>query len=159
MDRAEDIKGRLCCDIGCGMGLTALVAAELGAVVAGVDVEQEALEYCLLNARANFVKPGAFICMDIGAPAVARGAFELAWGGDVIYEKAIFGPFLNFLDAGLAEAGRCWLAEPGRGIFHAFAAFARKRGWRLHPLREERVRAVYDGEPAKQVTIWEIRRS
>lgn len=158
VDNGAAIKGRLCCDIGCGLGFTALVAANQGAVVAGVDLEVEALEYCLLNARANAITPSAFLCMDIGKPAFAKGAFQLAWGGDVIYERAIFRPFLDFLDRSLAKDGACWLAEPGRGIFHAFKTLACDAGWRLTPLREMKVGAIYKGEPAKLVSIWEMRR-
>lgn len=158
VDSAGIIKGRRCCDIGCGLGLTALVAASVGAVVAGVDLQPEALQYCRLNAGANAVSPAALVCMDIGSPALARGAFQLAWGGDVIYEKAIFRPFLEFLDLILAKDGVCWIAEPGRGIFHSFKTLACDAGWRLSPLREMKVRAIYEKEPAKPVTIWEMRR-
>ena len=56
-ERRAEIAGRPCLDLGCGLGLTAMVGQWLGAQVIGMDYEEEALRFASLNARHNGVSP------------------------------------------------------------------------------------------------------
>ena len=57
--RRESLRGQPCLDLGCGIGLTALVAQWLGANVIGMDYEPEALRFARRNAEHNAVpQPG-----------------------------------------------------------------------------------------------------
>lgn len=158
-DRAAEIKGRMCCDLGCGLGLTTLLAHRLQSEIIGVDVEAAALEWCALNAALNNCARPGLVCMDICRTAIRRDMIWRAWAGDIIYERAMFRPFLECLAWILAPRGCVWIAEPGRGLFLSFLELAQGSGWRCEALKTVKVKALYDGEPGKQVTIWELTRS
>ena len=60
----DDIKGRSCLDMGCGLGFTALLGQWLGAEVTAMDYEKEALEYAKINAVLNGIEGVNFTVMD-----------------------------------------------------------------------------------------------
>ena len=51
--QGEGLRGRTCLDAGCGLGLSALVAASFGARVLAFDYEAEALRFARKNAALN----------------------------------------------------------------------------------------------------------
>ena len=81
------IQGRACLDVGCGIGLTALVGKSLGAHVLAMDYEPEALRYAAKNAAQNGVESPLWVCMDWARPALAEASMNLVWGGDIMYER------------------------------------------------------------------------
>lgn len=161
-ERRGDIAGRPCLDMGCGLGLTAMAGALLGARVLGMDHEPEALRFARRNAEINGIPGAAWAVMDWRRPATARGAFDFVWGGDVMYERDFAGPVLRFLDHVLAPGGAVWLAEPGRTVFDHFLRALNGGGngvrWSSRPVCERRVEPVAAQPVPVTVRIRELRR-
>ncbi|WP_018125196.1 class I SAM-dependent methyltransferase [Desulfovibrio oxyclinae] len=113
---AELVRGRKCLDVGCGLGLTALVAADLGAEVVAFDYIPRALHYAHVNAKLNDVQQPLWMAMDWRYPAVTPESFDFIWAGDVLYEKRFFDPLTALFRHALAPGGRIWIGEPVRTV-------------------------------------------
>lgn len=71
-------KGQSVFDVGCGSGILSIIAVKLGAgYAAAVDVDPNAVEYTLDNARKNGVDPEQYTCLtgDIISDAAFRRQF------------------------------------------------------------------------------------
>ena len=134
-------------DLGCGMGLTGLVAAALGARVTLADLEPPALLLARLNTlpyrdRAHVRK------VDWRRDRLNE-RFDLILGADVLYERAQWGFLEPFWLAHLAPAGSVLLGEPGRQTGDLFPDWITARGWSLErfeqpvPTREKPVRVFH----------------
>lgn len=136
------VAGRACLDAGCGLGLSALVAASAGARVLAFDYEAQALAYAGRNAELN-LRPGEarplFAVLDWRAPAVPKGAAEVILGADILYERRFFEPVADFLEHALAPGGRVFIADPERSVSANVAARLRAKGWRVDTAHTARV--------------------
>lgn len=112
-ERRAEIAGRPCLDLGCGLGLTAMVGQWLGAQVIGMDYEEEALHFASLNARHNGVSSPLWTVMDWRQPAVRPRSIFRLWGGDIMYEKRFVAPVMHFLSHVLADDGGPGWPSPG----------------------------------------------
>lgn len=157
--QAGDIAGRHCLDLGCGLGLTALVGSALGAHVTAVDYEEDALRFAALNARLNDAPKALWTLMDWRRPAVARGCMERIWGGDIMYETRFVQPVLRFLDHALTPDGLAWVAEPGRGVYDAFLHALRSVGLEGRRVFTSPVEPIYAQPVPVTVQVWELRRT
>ena len=155
--KAEDIKNKICLELGCGLGFTAIIGQQLGAEMLASDYELAALEYCRRNAAVNMA-PLLCIAMDWRAPALAQGSLERLWGADVIYEKRFIDPVLDLADYILAEKGLAWFAEPGRAIFDLFRQKAAARGYDMADVFSCQVSDPH--APSRKIhnTVWELSR-
>lgn len=155
MQRA-DIEGQTCIDLGCGLGLTAMVGQWLGAKVLAMDYEREALHFARKNAVHNTVPQPLWTVMDWRRPAVARGCMSRVWGGDIMYEARFVTPVLDFLEYVLAPGGKAWVAEPCRTVYEAFRAGFLQRGWSGKRVYSQVVDPLY-AQPARvTVHVWEL---
>lgn len=157
--RQEEIAGRLCLDLGCGLGLTALVGQWLGARVMAVDYEEEALRFAARNATLNQVSQPLWTLMDWRRPAVRAESMARIWGGDIMYETRFVAPVLRFLGHALAPDGAVWVAEPGRTVYEAFLHALQSGGWQGRRVYSERVEPLYAQPVPVTAQIWEIRRA
>lgn len=155
--RRTDISGRPCLDLGCGLGLTALVGQWLGARVLALDYEEAALRFARRNADINGVTQPLWTLMDWRRPGLARGAFARIWGGDIMYEKRFVAPVLRLLGHALAPGGAVWVAEPGRTVYEAFRHALSAESWTARRVHAARV-AAPDGQGTPTVAIWELTR-
>lgn len=153
--RRGDIAGRACLDLGCGLGLTALVGQWLGARVLAMDYEEAALGFARRNAAINGVAQPLWALMDWRRPALARGAFARIWGGDIMYEKRFVAPVLRLLAHALASDGVAWVAEPGRTVYEAFRHALAQAGWSGRRVHSATV-ASPDGQGRPTIGIWEL---
>jgi len=112
----EPLNGRACLDIGCGLGLTGIVGAWLGARVVGMDHQWPAVYFCRENAALNGVTGPLWVQMDWRAPGFRPHAFDFMWGGDIVYETRFYQPLTKLFKDHLAPGGRIWLAEPKRSV-------------------------------------------
>lgn len=156
--RKREIEGRPCLDLGCGLGLTAMVGQAAGAKVLALDYERKAIACCRQNSLLNHVPGIAWVVMDWRFPALGQGAFERLWAGDIMYERRFMEPVLKFFERALAPGGKVWLAEPGRKIFGEFLALLPDRGWRAAKVFEQRLEAVRPQKELIGVRIWEMDR-
>ncbi len=157
--RQAEIAGRICLDLGCGLGLTALVGSLLGARVLGLDYEAEALHFAARNAAHNGLAPGPlWAVMDWRRPAVRPGAAARIWGGDIMYEKRFVAPVMRFLEHALSPDGVAWLAEPGRNVYEAFLQALHGGGWQGRRVFGAEVAPLYAQPVPVTVHVWEISR-
>lgn len=159
--RADELAGRACLDMGCGLGLTALVAHSLGAKVVGMDYEKAALDYASLNAALNGSRNGfagepLWAVVDWRIPAFQRGAFDFIWGGDIMYERRFVTPVLDCLEYALAPGGKVWLAEPNRNVYDDFRGALTRRGWRSVKIMSGMVDPLHVQKHKVSVSLWEL---
>lgn len=157
-ENRKRIAGRLCLDLGCGLGFTAMVGSWLGARVVGMDYEPEALAFARANAAANAVPQPLWAAMDWRAPALVPAGLECVWGGDIMYENRFVEPVFTFLDYALAPQGVAWMAEPGRGAYEHFMRALLRRGWRSRRVAESKVASLHVQEVPVSVKLWELSR-
>ena len=155
---AAKIAGKPALDLGCGIGLTALIGSMLGARVIGMDYEPEALAYAQKNAVRNHVPQPCWTVMDWRRPAVQRHALPFIWGGDVMYETRFAAPILNFLDHALSADGTVWIAEPCRSVYDTFRTMAINRKWVCRCVLETSIPAIIPQPRPVPVRIWELTR-
>lgn len=125
----EQVDGRRCVDMGCGLGLTALVGSWLGARVAAFDYELEPLVFAARNARHNDVANPLWLQMDWRDPGIAGDSADFVWGGDIVYEKRFIEPVGAFVDHVLRPQGKAWIAEPNRSIGPHFIEWMNGHGF------------------------------
>jgi predicted nicotinamide N-methyase len=156
--KREAIRGRLCVDMGCGLGLTALVAQWLGARVLAMDYEPEALRCARDNAAANNIASPLWTVMDWRRPALAPRSASYLWGGDIMYEARFASPLLDFMEHTLASGGCAWVAEPCRSVYDVFRSALHSRGWAGRCVHEQYVEALYAQPVPVTVRVWELTR-
>jgi predicted nicotinamide N-methyase len=151
----QDLAGLSCLDLGCGLGLSALVASSRGAKVVGMDYEREALYFAARNARLNAVPNPLWVCMDWNRPGFAPASFDRIWGGDVFYEQRFFEPLELLLLRCLAPGGRAWFGDPERTVSQGVWPRFTRRGWRVR----NQGQVVVPFEQARMtVNLWELSR-
>lgn len=151
----QELRGRRCLDLGCGLGLSALQASSLGAQVVGMDFERDALHFAARNARINSVSSPLWVCMDWNRPGFKPGSFDRIWGGDVFYEQRFFDPLEKLLLHCLAPGGRVWFGDPERSVSSTVWARFIRRGWQV----KNQGREVVPFEQARMtVNVWELSR-
>jgi len=157
-DKGGFLKGRICLDMGCGLGLTAMAASALGARVVAMDYEKDALAYAYKNAVSNNVPQPLWTAMDWRGPAVRANSIDCIWGGDIMYEQRFVDPVLRFIGHALAPGGRVWMAEPNREVYRYFRSALFHEGWTAKPVYTGRLAAIYEQPERVSVTLWEIAR-
>ena len=150
---ADRLAGRTCLDVGCGLGLTGMVAADVGARVVAFDYEWPAVSFARRNADLNNAPQALWTVMDWREPAVRAGAFEFIWAGDVLYEKRFFSPLIRLFRHALAPGGRIWVGEPVRTVSRPVWDALRGQGFAAEKLAVEKVALC--GQNAT-VNLWEV---
>ncbi|UIJ39067.1 class I SAM-dependent methyltransferase [Desulfobaculum bizertense] len=125
----ERIQHARCVDMGCGLGLSALCAAQCGAQVLALDYEFEPLVYAAETQRRLGIPPVTWAVMDWRKPALAQHSADFVWGGDIVYEPSFVETVAEFLDWSLVPGGRAWIVEPNRVVARPFKGAIEQRGW------------------------------
>lgn len=149
----ESLSGKPCLDLGCGLGLTGMIASSIGAQVVAFDYEWPAVRFARHNADLNGVPQPLWMLMDWREPAVKEGAFEFIWGGDVLYEKKFFEPLIQLFRYALSPGGKIWIGEPVRTVSKPVWDELRDEGFVPKKLTVEKVALC--GQNAT-VNLWEI---
>lgn len=132
----DEISGRPCLELGCGMGLSAMAGAAAGGHVTAVDYEERAIAHAAANAAANAV-PVSLAVMDWRRPCLAEGRFDLIWGSDILYETRFYAPLVALFRTLPAPGGRIWLSEPMRQVSRPVWGRLVADGFRVRQLHEE----------------------
>ena len=156
VEHSTRISGKICLDLGCGLGLTAMVGAIAGGKVLGLDYEKQALFYAMKNAAVNESPPVLWAAMDWRTPAVLPKTASFIWAGDIVYEKRFVEPVLHFLEYALADDGVVWISEPGRTIYNLFAEAVQASTLTATCVKRTTVQAL-EGHTVP-INIWEITR-
>lgn len=158
LDQCRDrVQGKACLDVGCGLGLSACVAADAGARVIGLDYILDALRYARANTEENEVNLAPlWVQMDWRRPGLKPRCFDLIWGADIFYEKRFAKPLVRLFEHVLAPGGRVWLAEPERSVSSGAWELLRGAGWEVR-------RATHKVVPTEgytvNINIWEAQKS
>lgn len=144
--RADLLSGRICLDIGCGLGVTAMLAGSLGARVVAMDLELPALGFARENAYINNVPPIGLVRMDWRNFGFKAGVFDFIWAADILYETRFSEPLADLLRYCVRDGGRVWIADPERNISRDIWACFEKNGFNINELTREE--AVINGHIA-----------
>ncbi len=128
----ENLTGRRVIELGCGVGLPAVVALAGGAEVTATDHYEAALDFVCYNARVNLggYQPGVRL-LDWHAPEVeGLGLFDLVLAADVLYEARNVQALAALIPTLLAPGGELLLADPRRKDTPDFLEEMLKRGFR-----------------------------
>ncbi|MBI9112621.1 methyltransferase [Maridesulfovibrio ferrireducens] len=132
------IKGKKCLDLGCGLGLTAIIGVSLGAEVVAFDYEYPPLIFAKGNAVLNGTTQPLWLQMDWREMALAENSFDYIWGGDILYEKRFFEPLEKLFRQVLKPEGTIWMAEPVRDVSTPVWERLESLGWKTSlPLTEK----------------------
>ncbi len=99
-------------EIGCGSGFLSILAAKLGASVTATDINPEAVETTIQNAKANSISLNAF-CSDLFANV--KGSFDF-----IIFNA----PYLPDQDSGIAGKEQ-WSIHQNGNIIERFISECR----------------------------------
>lgn len=153
MRNRENITGKRCLDLGCGLGLTGMIAANLGAEVVAFDYEWPAVRFALHNGQVNKVVQPLWTVMDWRQPALKDHSFDYIWGGDVLYEKRFFEPLKRLFRSALAREGAIWIGEPVRTVSRPVWEELEADGFNTERIMTEKVALC--GQNAT-VNLWQI---
>jgi predicted nicotinamide N-methyase len=106
-------------ELGCGLGLPGLVAAQRGWRVLAIDRAPVALTFLRASADANDLANVHTIVADATRPPV-RERFDLVLAAEILYERTAFDAFAATIAALLAPSGRALLTDAGRVDTRAF---------------------------------------
>jgi predicted nicotinamide N-methyase len=131
------LAGQRVLELGCGLGLPAIVAAKAGGHVLATDCAHDALAFVARNARRNDARVETAV-MTWTTPSEIRrhGTFDLVLAADVLYEERNAAPLLAMLDRAVAEGGTALVADPGRLYAAAFLSAARSGPWCLETVSD-----------------------
>ena len=129
-------------ELGCGLGLGAIVAAKLSAKVLATDNHPDMSEMFQHNARINQVDIDyrAYDWKDEASP----GLFDVVIASDVLYEPAACALLADAIHRTLAPGGLAIVTDPGRPHVPRFVKKVIHRG---HTVSEERRRPMPQPDP------------
>jgi predicted nicotinamide N-methyase len=118
----RSLRGRRTLELGCGLGLPSIAAAQAGGRVVASDWSPEAIAAAAANAERNGVAVETLLCSWAApGPLVERAPWDLVLAADVLYERRNVPLLLDLLPRLGAEV---WLADPGRPPAPEFLAGA-----------------------------------
>lgn len=124
------IKGKYALEIGGGLGLPALVAAALGAIVISTDYLSDAVDFARQNAERNGIRNMTFQTLD-WRNASGIDPCEVLLASDVAYERRQFEPLLRAFETLVRPGGLVLLSEPNRYIAEPLIGALSDRGYTL----------------------------
>jgi predicted nicotinamide N-methyase len=155
--QSTGLSGMSLLELGCGLGLAGIAAAQSGASVIMTDYEEDALMFARYNAALNLAPKVltrvTFRNLDWRA-AEMNGKFDMIIGADIVYERGNFEPLLSLVARLLAPGGTLLLTDPGREIGRDFIFRAERERFSVS---EERVPVNHRGTELT-VFLWELAR-
>ncbi len=139
---ADRLAGRHVVELGCGLGLPAVVAARGGARVTATDWQRAPLAIAARSAADNGVRL-AGVQMDWRAPAL-RARFDLCLGADVAYDADHEAALVAALAQLTRRGGAVWLADSVNTTRPTLTARLTAAGFET---RSEQVCEHEDGRP------------
>jgi len=133
-------------ELGCGLGLSSLVAHRRGAQVTASDCHPLTHSFLDENTRLNGLSPltyrhglwGQAALREDGLPVLTQtrdtqltGVFDLIVGSDILYERDDKGALAGFINAHAAPHAQVWVIDPNRGNRSAFHQHMARAGFAL----------------------------
>jgi len=132
-------------ELGCGIGLPAIVAALKGFAVTASDYEEDALEGVRYNADRNGAPALETLLLDWRRLPDDLGLFDLVVAADVLYEKHHADALAAVVARTLAPGGLALVADPGRARAVNFEPAIRAAGLGVVKQRPRRPNGVASG--------------
>ncbi len=119
IDNCIDARDQTVLDLGCGLGLTGIVAAQKGGRVTFADKEAGALSFARENAQLNGCMQYKTRLLDFTQDRL-KIRFGLILGAEILYDRLTFPVLVRFLAAHLSPTGRAMLADAKRTDTQSF---------------------------------------
>ena len=118
---ARSLRGARTLELGCGLGLVSIAAAQAGGRVLATDWSEDAIAFTQDNARRNGITVET-ARVDWSEPdaIIAKAPWQLVLGSDVLYERRNVDQMLELLPKLVDRTGEVWIADPGRQTSMAF---------------------------------------
>ena len=123
-----NFKGKKILELGSGLGLAGVASGLSNGTVTFSDYEQEALNFCKLNAEINGLEDYRVNFLD-WTDIKELESYDIIIAADVIYEKEQQELILNILNSFLSVGGKFYLAEPNRKIAFDFFNLIKNNGF------------------------------
>jgi predicted nicotinamide N-methyase len=118
---ARSLRGARTLELGCGLGLVSIAAAQAGGRVLATDWSAEAVRFAKDNAERNGIHiETAVVDWSAPEPILNRAPWQLVLGSDVLYERRNVDQMLDLLPRLVDRTGEVWIADPGRQTSVAF---------------------------------------
>lgn len=145
-----DCRGKRIVDIGCGLGLTSIVAAKRGGAVVAFDLDPHAVEISRANATLNGCRIDV-IQADLRTLTLPNQV-DYAFAADVTYDPALQIAVADFLHRHLVPGGQGWCAESVRTLDTGMQKACATRGL---PVSEHEVRERDEGRdvPVRMICV------
>jgi predicted nicotinamide N-methyase len=142
-------------ELGCGVGLVALAAANAGFSVLATDYYAEALEFAAENARLNGIPGISTRLIDWRNFPADLGRFDVVLASDVLYERPNAALVATALARSLAEDGVALVTDPGRKPAAQFPQVCAEHGLEVAKVDEVPVAGAV---APLTVHVYEVRR-
>jgi predicted nicotinamide N-methyase len=112
---ARSLRGARTLELGCGLGLVSIAAAQAGGRVLATDWSAEAVRFTRDNAARNDVQLESEV-VDWSRPEMLleRAPWQFVLGSDVLYERRNVDQMLDLLPRLVDRTGEVWISDPGR---------------------------------------------
>ena len=151
----HDGSGLRLLELGCGIGLPAIVAARRGFAATASDYEEDALEAVRYNADRNAAPGLAVRLLDWRDLPADLGSFDRVVAADVLYERHHATALAAVLARTLAPAGIGLVADPGRARAADFEPACRAVGLTVEKQPARRPRGATGGP---EIDLYLLRR-
>jgi len=143
-------------DLGCGLGLVSLVAAEVGAKMLAMDYLPQILKFARKSAQLNNREGIFHLVGNWQHPPFQGQSLDFVLASDIFYERRFFEPLNTFFVHVLKPDGFIWLSNPLRDVSKDSIDFLRQKGWRVRQLAEDKVH-LHNQSPV--VSVFELQLS
>lgn len=141
-------------ELGCGIGLPALVAAGRGHEVVATDYYAEALEFVLANAGLNELPTLSTHVLDWRNPD-DLGRFDVVAAADVLYERPSVPLVAAMLDRYLTDDGIGYVTDPQRNAASGFADECRRLGLKVNCF----IRTVQENDKPRPIDLYVVKKN
>ena len=127
---ARDLTGIHAIELGCGVGLSTIVALARGAAVLATDHYEAALDFTAHNAGTNLDREPDTALLDWRTPDIeGLGTFDLVLAADVLYERKNAAALAELVPKLLAPEGEAVFADPRRDEAPVFLGALEGKGF------------------------------
>ena len=111
-----DCTDQIVLDLGCGLGLTGIIASLKGAQVTFADKEAEAVSFASANAELNGCSQYTARQLDFTEDTIDTidQRFSLILGAEILYDRPVFPALIDFLIQHLTPDGKAIIADAHR---------------------------------------------
>ena len=129
-------------EIGCGLGLSSIAAAQKTSDITISDYQEDALIFAGLNCLANNQLEPKSLILDWRNPPTNR-RYDVILAADVAYEERFFTALENSFRVLLNASGIVLLSEPDRKIAKPFFKSLAESGWLVNKVHENLQSSLY----------------